>query len=75
MSDLIAPVVTQPAFWDPATGQRTTEDSLGIKILAVLNDIRTELRLQNAILEVGFNLQDDLDALRKDPYYTDPSTL
>ena len=73
MSDLIAPVTSQPSYFDPESGQRKPEDPIGTQILAVLEDIRTELRILNAATQVGLNLQDDLDKARQDPYFSNPS--
>jgi hypothetical protein len=37
--------------------------------IAMLNDIRTEVRIQTALMSQGLNVQDDTDRMREDPYY------
>ena len=73
MSDLIAPVTTQPSFWNPEGGQRNPDDPLTSQLLAVLKDIRTELRILNTSIQMGLNVKDDLDSARQDPYFNNPS--
>ena len=73
MSDLIAPVTTVDAFWDPATGLRVTDSQLQAQIVALLAEIRTELRILNLSIQVGLNLTDDLDRARQDPANLIPS--
>lgn len=75
MSDLIAPTPVQPQYWDPSEGLRTTEDPITLQMVNLLLDIRTELRILNATSKAGFNLLDDTDILRTDPYFTNPSPL
>jgi len=73
MSDLIAPIPIQPQFWDPVQGQRTTESSLDAQLLVVMRAILTELRILNQSIQAGFNLSDNLDQARQDPYFIDPT--
>ena len=68
MSDLIAPTTT--AFWDPERRQRTLEDPVGQKLVALLTDIRTELRILTAAVHVGLNVKDDSSRARQDPDVT-----
>ena len=57
MSDIIAPIRVEEL---PALNQ---------DILALLFEIRMELRVLNTILAEGLNSRVDLDNLRQDPYY------
>lgn len=75
MSDLIAPITSQPSFWDPSLGGRKVDDPLATQILMVLRDVRTELRILNNAIQAGLNLRDDLDLARLDPHITNPSSI
>ena len=63
MSDLIAPVDIRSI--------PKSEESYENQLLALLADVRTELRILNTQIQIGLNLTVDADLLRKDPYYTE----
>lgn len=75
MSDLIAPVTSQPSFWDPSLGGRKVDDPLATQILMVLKDMRTELRILNDAIQAGLNLHDDLDLVRLGSHLDNTSSL
>lgn len=76
MSDLIAPVITKEAGFDTTAGTSTEVAADFNSIIFLLHEIRTELRIQNYLIQQGLNLAfDDIDKLREDKYYslsTDP---
>ena len=49
-----------------------SEETYENRLLQLLCDIRTELRVLNTQLAVNLNSQIDSDELRRDPYYTNP---
>ena len=59
MSDLIAPINIPK-----------TQEERERAHLALLADIRTELRILNTQIQITLNSPVDVDLLRQDPYYT-----
>jgi len=63
------------ASFNTSTGVTNVDNPAFFQIFQLLSDLRTELRIQNALLLSGLNVKEDLDTMRKDGYYSDAAVV
>jgi hypothetical protein len=74
LADTETPVNFNASF-NTSTGVTNVDNPAFYQIFQLLSDLRTELRIQNALLLSGLNVKEDLDTMRKDGYYSDAAVV